>query len=82
VLDLCAGTCDLAILLGDTVGADGRVIACDLNPEMLEIGRRKVAKRGYDGRITCVLGNAESLQFEDKTFDALTVAFGLRNVTH
>jgi demethylmenaquinone methyltransferase/2-methoxy-6-polyprenyl-1,4-benzoquinol methylase len=81
VLDLCAGTCDLAILLGDTVGADGRVTACDLNAEMLEIGRRKVHKRGLDDRITCVLGNAESLQFPDQTFDALTVAFGLRNVT-
>lgn len=82
VLDLCAGTCDLAILLGDTVRPSGRVTACDLNAEMLEIGRRKVAKRGYDDRITCVLGNAESLQFESNTFDALTVAFGLRNVTH
>ena len=82
VLDLCAGTCDLAILQADRVGASGRVIACDLNAEMLEIGRQKVAQRGYDDRITCVLGNAESLQFEDKTFDALTVAFGLRNVTH
>lgn len=82
VLDLCAGTCDLAILQAARVGADGRVTACDLNAEMLEIGRRKVAKRGYADRITCVRGNAESLQFEDKTFDALTVAFGLRNVTH
>lgn len=82
VLDLCAGTCDLAILLGDTVRPIGRVTACDLNAEMLEIGRRKVAKRGYGDRITCVLGNAESLQFESNTFDALTVAFGLRNVTH
>lgn len=81
VLDLCAGTCDLAILLGDAVGADGRVTACDLNAEMLEIGRQKVRKRGLDDRITCVLGNAESLQFQDQTFDALTVAFGLRNVT-
>jgi demethylmenaquinone methyltransferase/2-methoxy-6-polyprenyl-1,4-benzoquinol methylase len=64
------------------VRAGGRVTACDLNAEMLEIGRHKVAKRGYDDRITCVLGNAESLQFESNTFDALTVAFGLRNVTH
>jgi demethylmenaquinone methyltransferase/2-methoxy-6-polyprenyl-1,4-benzoquinol methylase len=82
VLDLCAGTCDLAILEADRTGTDGRVTACDLNAEMLEIGRRKVAKRGYADRITCVLGNAESLQFESNSFDALTVAFGLRNVTH
>lgn len=82
VLDLCAGTCDLAILQAERVGANGRVVACDLNAEMLEIGRQKVAKRGYDNRVTCVRGNAESLQFETNTFDALTVAFGLRNVTH
>lgn len=82
VLDLCAGTCDLAILQADRVGADGRVTACDLNAEMLDIGRRKVAARGYAERISCVLGNAESLQFGSNSFDALTVAFGLRNVTH
>jgi demethylmenaquinone methyltransferase/2-methoxy-6-polyprenyl-1,4-benzoquinol methylase len=81
VLDLCAGTCDLALLLGHAVGANGRVTACDLNAEMLEIGRRKVAKRGAEDRITCVIGNAESLQFNDHEFDGLTVAFGLRNVT-
>lgn len=82
VLDLCAGTCDLAILQADRIGPDGRVAACDLNAEMLEIGRQKVAKRGYADRIACELGNAESLQFESNSFDALTVAFGLRNVTH
>ena len=82
VLDLCAGTCDLALLLGNTVGPTGRVVACDLNAEMLAIGRRKVATRGYDDRIACVLGNAEGLQFDDASFDALTVAFGIRNVTN
>lgn len=82
VLDLCAGTCDLAILQADRVGASGRVVATDLNAQMLEIGRQKVRKRGYDGRIACLLGNAEALQFGTDSFDALTVAFGLRNVTH
>ena len=82
VLDLCAGTCDLAILLGNAVGPEGRVVACDLNAEMLEIGRAKVAKIGYADRIACVLGNAEALDFDDASFDALTVAFGIRNVTN
>ena len=82
VLDLCAGTCDLALLLGDTVGPTGRVVACDLNAEMLAIGRSKVQQHGYDDRITCLLGNAEALQFDDASFDALTVAFGIRNVTN
>jgi demethylmenaquinone methyltransferase/2-methoxy-6-polyprenyl-1,4-benzoquinol methylase len=81
VLDLCSGTCDLALLLGERVGPTGRVIACDLNAEMLAVGRAKVEKRGRADRITCVLGNAEALQFPDASFDALTVAFGLRNVT-
>jgi len=82
VLDLCAGTCDLAILLADAVGPNGRVVACDLNAEMLEIGRTKVAKAEYADRIACVRGNAEALDFDDASFDALTVAFGIRNVTN
>jgi len=82
VLDLCSGTCDLALLLGERVGPTGRVIACDLNAEMLAVGRAKIEKRGRADRITCVLGNAEALQFPDASFDALTVAFGLRNVTN
>lgn len=82
VLDLCAGTCDLALLLADRVTASGRVTACDLNAEMLAVGRTKIAKRGYADRIACELGNAEALPFADASFDALTVAFGLRNVTH
>ena len=82
VLDLCSGTCDLALLLGERVGPTGRVVACDLNAEMLAVGRSKVEKRGRADRITCVLGNAEALQFPDASFDALTVAFGIRNVTN
>ncbi len=81
VLDLCSGTCDLALRLSDLVGPRGRVVACDLNAEMLAVGRSKVEKRGRADRITCVLGNAEALQFNDASFDALTVAFGIRNVT-
>ncbi|MBI3607425.1 MAG: bifunctional demethylmenaquinone methyltransferase/2-methoxy-6-polyprenyl-1,4-benzoquinol methylase UbiE [Nitrospirae bacterium] len=82
VLDLCSGTCDLALLLGERVGPTGRVIACDLNAEMLAVGRSKVEQRGRADRISCVLGNAEALQFHDASFDALTVAFGIRNVTN
>ena len=82
VLDLCSGTCDLALLLGKRVGPAGRVVACDLNAEMLAVGRSKVQQHGYDDRITCLLGNAEGLQFDDASFDALTVAFGIRNVTN
>jgi demethylmenaquinone methyltransferase/2-methoxy-6-polyprenyl-1,4-benzoquinol methylase len=82
VLDLCAGTCDLALLLAERVGPTGRIVACDLNAEMLAVGRSKVEQRGDADRIACVLGNAEGLQFDDASFDALTVAFGIRNVTN
>ena len=74
VLDLCAGTCDLALLLAERVGPTGRVVACDLNAEMLAVGRSKVDQRGDADRIVCEIGNAEALQFPDASFDALTVA--------
>ena len=82
VLDVCSGTADMAILLAKKAGPSGRVIAADLNPEMLRIGREKVLGQGLGGIISCVLGNAESLQFGDNKFDAVTVGFGVRNVTH
>jgi len=80
VLDVCAGTADIAILFAKRVGPSGHVTAVDLNPEMLEIGRRKVARYGLEDLVSCVLGNAESLQFGKDTFDATTVGFGVRNV--
>ena len=82
VLDVCAGTADIAILLAKRVGASGHVTAVDLNPEMLEIGRIKVQKHGFGDIISCTLGNAESLQFGDNQFDATTVGFGVRNVAN
>jgi demethylmenaquinone methyltransferase / 2-methoxy-6-polyprenyl-1,4-benzoquinol methylase len=80
VLDLCTGTGDLAVLLARRVGPQGRVIGLDLNDRMLEFGRRKIDKLGLSN-ITLLAGNAESLQFRDRTFQAVTVAFGIRNVT-
>jgi demethylmenaquinone methyltransferase/2-methoxy-6-polyprenyl-1,4-benzoquinol methylase len=80
VLDLCAGTADLAILLDQKVGERGRVVALDLNEPMLSVGRRKIADRCAEN-VSCVVANACSLPFPDSTFHAVTVAFGLRNVT-
>jgi len=82
VLDVCSGTADMAILLAKKTGPSGRVVASDLNPEMLRIGKSKVMEQGVDGIISCIIGNAESLQFADNMFDAVTVGFGVRNVTH
>lgn len=79
-LDICTGTADMAILLCKHIGPGGHVMAVDLNPHMLEIGRRKVRKYGLSDRITCLIGNAEFLQFKDNTFSATTVGFGIRNV--
>lgn len=80
VLDVCAGTADMAILLAKRVGPSGHVTAVDLNRDMLEIGKAKVLKYGLEGIISCTLGNAEALQFGDNEFDAATVGFGVRNV--
>ena len=79
VLDLCTGTGDLAVLLARQVGPSGRVVGLDLNERMLEFGRQKIARLGASN-ITLLAGNAESLQFCDRTFQAITVAFGIRNV--
>jgi demethylmenaquinone methyltransferase/2-methoxy-6-polyprenyl-1,4-benzoquinol methylase len=79
-LDLCTGTADLALLMAKQVGPTGRVIGLDFNDTMLEIGRRKVLRAGLSDRITLTLGNALSLQFQPESFDAVTVAFGVRNV--
>ncbi|HEY5649792.1 MAG TPA: bifunctional demethylmenaquinone methyltransferase/2-methoxy-6-polyprenyl-1,4-benzoquinol methylase UbiE [Nitrospiria bacterium] len=81
VLDLCTGTGDLALILSGKVGESGRVIGVDLNERMLEFGREKIRKLRRTN-ITLISGNAEKLQFGDGAFSALTVAFGIRNVTH
>ena len=55
---------------------------CDISSEMLEVGRRKVGDAKLDDRVDIVQVNAEELPFADRTFDAYTIAFGIRNVTH
>jgi demethylmenaquinone methyltransferase / 2-methoxy-6-polyprenyl-1,4-benzoquinol methylase len=58
------------------------VTLLDISPEMVEVGRRRVAEAGLSERVTFTIANAETLPFPDKTFDAYTIAFGIRNVTH
>jgi demethylmenaquinone methyltransferase / 2-methoxy-6-polyprenyl-1,4-benzoquinol methylase len=79
-LDLCTGTADLALLMAKQVGPTGRVIGLDFNEAMITVGRRKVAQIPVSNRITLMLGNALSLQFQPESFHAVTVAFGVRNV--
>lgn len=77
-LDVCCGTGDLAFLLAD---AGAGVIGLDFSANMLEVARRRAGERGdRGGSVEFVQGDALALPFEDDSFDALTVAFGVRNV--
>lgn len=79
VLDLAGGTGDLAAKFASIVGADGKVILADINNSMLEVGRERLLNRGVIVDFAQV--NAEQLPFADNTFDIVSIAFGLRNVT-
>lgn len=81
VLDLAGGTGDIAALIADRVGPTGEVVIGDINAEMLAVGRDRMIDRGFLDRFRYVRLNAESLPFPDRHFDAVTIAFGLRNVT-
>ncbi len=83
VLDLAGGTGDLAALMAPRVAPGGRVVLSDINEAMLRRGRERLLDQGIAGEnIEYCLADAETLPFEDASFDVLTIAFGLRNVTH
>ena len=77
LLDIATGTGDLAINLVDT-GAK-KIIGLDISPGMLEVGKQKVLDKKLAKTIEMIVGDSENLPFEDNTFDAVTVAFGVRN---
>jgi demethylmenaquinone methyltransferase/2-methoxy-6-polyprenyl-1,4-benzoquinol methylase len=78
VLDLAGGTGDVAFRIADKGGRGTRVTVADINAEMLAVGRERAAKAGRNIEFT--EANAEALPFADKSFDAVTIAFGIRNV--
>lgn len=82
ILDLAGGTGDLAGAFSPLVGPDGQVTLCDINASMLSAGRDRLLDRGLAENITYVQADAESLPFPDESFHCLSIAFGLRNVTH
>lgn len=81
VLDLAGGTGDLTAKFSQLVGKEGQVVLADINSSMLNVGRDKLRDKGVVGNVKYVQANAECLPFDDNSFDIITIAFGLRNVT-
>ena len=80
LLDLAGGTGDVAFRVAGAGGAGTRVTVCDINADMLTIGAERALERGLDDRVTFEQGNAEELPYADRSFDCVTIAFGIRNV--
>jgi demethylmenaquinone methyltransferase / 2-methoxy-6-polyprenyl-1,4-benzoquinol methylase len=81
VLDIAGGTGDLSYKFARKVGPEGLVVLADINDSMLKVGRDRLTDRGVSGNITFSQADAQYLPFPDNTFDCITIAFGLRNVT-
>ena len=81
VLDIAGGTGDLAAKFARIVGSEGRVVLADINDSMLQVGRDKLLDTGQISNIEFVQADAQYLPFPDNSFDCITIAFGLRNVT-
>jgi len=80
LLDVAGGTGDIAFRAAKASGAGFRATVCDINGDMLAVGRDRAVKRHLDDRVAFVEGNAEALAFPDRSFDGYTIAFGIRNV--
>jgi demethylmenaquinone methyltransferase/2-methoxy-6-polyprenyl-1,4-benzoquinol methylase len=80
-LDVAAGSADLSVPMARQVGPSGRLIVTDINREMLAVGRDRLLDAGIAGNVACLLADAESLPFADRSFHCVTIGFGLRNVT-
>ncbi len=78
ILDVATGTGDVALEINKQL-PDAKILGVDISTEMLEIGRKKIAKKNLAEKITLQTADSENLPFQDNTFDAITVAFGVRN---
>jgi demethylmenaquinone methyltransferase/2-methoxy-6-polyprenyl-1,4-benzoquinol methylase len=81
VLDIAGGTGDLSYQFARLVGPQGQVVLADINASMLKVGRDRLIDRGIAGNLQVAQADAQYLPFPDNTFDCITIAFGLRNVT-
>nr|WP_241148090.1 bifunctional demethylmenaquinone methyltransferase/2-methoxy-6-polyprenyl-1,4-benzoquinol methylase UbiE [Lacinutrix jangbogonensis] len=77
VLDIATGTGDLAINLAETSAL--KITGLDISSGMLDVGKTKIAAKNLDNKIEMIIGDSENMPFEDNAFDAITVAFGVRN---
>jgi len=80
LLDVAGGTGDIAFRVIESGGAETRATVCDINADMLDVGRNRAAARALGDAIKFTEANAEALPFADRSFDAATIAFGIRNV--
>ena len=80
LLDIAGGTGDIAFRVLAAGGEETRATVGDINADMLEVGRQRAAARGLGERVAFIESNAEALPFADRSFDAVTIAFGIRNV--
>ena len=79
-LDIAGGTGDVALRVIEAGGKDTRATVCDINSDMLAVGRERAAARSHADAVTFTEANAEALPFKDRSFDSATIAFGIRNV--
>ena len=81
MLDVAGGTGDIAFRILDRLGPNGHVTICDINSNMLEVGKKRLMSTNHNpNQISWIVGDAQALEFPDDTFDAYTIAFGIRNV--